>query len=440
MAERKIQIEIAATGGDQAAAEIRKPADAEKELQHNSKGSSDAVESLGVKSNVAGASMIGLAAGGRILGEIFGEIRKGIEGIDIEKLREVNPALAGDLEGLQKWSELFSDPLHSIMRFVSGNTIGEAFADVNAQLEAAAQGQHDAVMKIIENGRMTADEMKNLAKEIADSQKVISAKDAADAKKRDAEDAARIRGGASKEGVAADRAAYDRDQAIAAVNRDVEGKARMANTRYADMQSANYALEAVKRNENATPEDVEKASKAADDAKKAYDEAVREWKTADAIAAEARRGIGYEYERKVADEGKNKADRIAKERAEIEEEGKRAMEKALRDQERKKREEESRGRRDEDFTIRREGEEAKIGQDAVKLLPEGVRDSFRRAVEKAARGLQDGDQGGELQELISLMNMLAGAVKGKDAKTSGELAALRREIAILQNQIKNNRR
>lgn len=128
--------------------------------------------------------------------------------------------------------------------------------------------------------------------------------------------------------------------------------------------------------------------------------------------------------------GKLREERIAKEQAQKE------QEKAKREAEKQQREAE----KGEAFGIRRQGAEAKLGADAVKLLPDGVRSEFRSAVEKAARGLQDGDQGGEVKELISLMNTLASAVKGKDASTEAALAGLRREVATLQHQIKNNRR
>ncbi len=89
--------------------------------------------------------------------------------------------------------------------------------------------------------------------------------------------------------------------------------------------------------------------------------------------------------------------------------------------------------------IRGAGAAAKIGRDAEKLLPDGVKKEFRDAVTKAARGLQDGDQGGEIKELIGLMNQLANASAVKGSQTAGDIQELRRSIAIMQGQIKNNR-
>lgn len=128
--------------------------------------------------------------------------------------------------------------------------------------------------------------------------------------------------------------------------------------------------------------------------------------------------------------GQLREDRIAKDQAQ------RQKEKADRESGRQQRD----AGKNDAFGVRRENSEAKIGEDAVKLLPDGVREEFRRSVEKAARGLQDGDQGGEVKELISLMNHLAGAVRGKDAKTEAALAELRRSVSTLEYQIKNNRR
>jgi predicted secreted protein len=55
-------------------------------------------------------------------------------------------------------------------------------------------------------------------------------------------------------------------------------------------------------------------------------------------------------------------------------------------------------------------------------------------VQRAAKGLQDGDQGGEIEELMKLMNQLAGAVQVKGTKTEVSLANLAARIKQLENK------
>lgn len=80
---------------------------------------------------------------------------------------------------------------------------------------------------------------------------------------------------------------------------------------------------------------------------------------------------------------------------------------------------------------------AKSGRDAVALLPEGVKKEFSDAVKSVSRRLQDGDQGGELSELIGLMRELAESSVAKDSRVQSEISDLRTTIGILQKQIRN---
>jgi hypothetical protein len=77
------------------------------------------------------------------------------------------------------------------------------------------------------------------------------------------------------------------------------------------------------------------------------------------------------------------------------------------------------------------GEAGRQGRAAERLLPEGVSDKFRKAVEAVSDGLQDGDQGGEIEKLLGLMEQLAAAVqkKGDDS--------LARRIEILEQRIRS---
>ena len=79
-------------------------------------------------------------------------------------------------------------------------------------------------------------------------------------------------------------------------------------------------------------------------------------------------------------------------------------------------------------------EEAGIGKSALGLLPKGVTDEFRASVTKAAKNLQDGDQGGEMKELVSLMNRLAAAAEVRGTKTDVDLKSLGERIRRLEGK------
>jgi hypothetical protein len=53
--------------------------------------------------------------------------------------------------------------------------------------------------------------------------------------------------------------------------------------------------------------------------------------------------------------------------------------------------------------------------------------------------LQDGDQGGELKELLSLLNRLADATAKRNMSSAGAIAGLRDKIANIEGQVSNLR-
>lgn len=82
---------------------------------------------------------------------------------------------------------------------------------------------------------------------------------------------------------------------------------------------------------------------------------------------------------------------------------------------------------------------AKAGNDASRLLPKDVSAAFRKQVERVTAGLQDGDQGGELDELVKLMSILADATQKRDASRSTQIANLAAKVEVLSGQIKQSR-
>jgi uncharacterized protein YukE len=208
MAEKKIEIRIAATGGDQAAGEVRKVETAVEGLDSSAAASGDGIDELndqldelkkraenvkqGYKElgeeqqsinqnmRLGRAAVVGVGIGGAILAKSLSEISKGLQSLDVDKLREMDTAMADQVETAKSWSEVLTDPVNGIQRLISGNTVGEAFADVNEQLSRNAEMQAEAIDRMIQNGRRTAKEIAALSKEIAAANAILDAKDAAD--------------------------------------------------------------------------------------------------------------------------------------------------------------------------------------------------------------------------------------------------------------------
>jgi hypothetical protein len=119
--------------------------------------------------------------------------------------------------------------------------------------------------------------------------------------------------------------------------------------------------------------------------------------------------------------------------------GVKTAQKQAEEEQARKRKEESQRQRDEESAIRREGSEAKIGRDAVKLLPSGVLPEFRKAVEGVSKRLQDGDQGGEIEQLTQLLQSLASSTRVKGTQTDTALQQIRRDIGMIKARQNNMR-
>lgn len=447
MAEgKKIEVRIAAVGGDQAAAEVRKVENAVAGLDSSAGTTGDGIDELNqqldemkkraeaLKEETADvaeeqesanqamrlgrAAAVGLGIGGATGAKIFGEIAKGLESLDVEKLREMDAAMADQVETAKGWAEILTDPLNGIQRLISGNTISGAFAEVNDQLSRNAEMQAEAIDRMIQNGRRTAAEIAALAKEIAAANAVLDAKDDADAAERDAADAARVRGGAAPEDVRAERAAFDRDRELERLNRSLDPKAAAAQAKFDDAQRADTNAARVADNPNATQEDRKKALDEAEKARKAFEEAKREYDAAKAVVTEQRRGVNARYQGEIGDAAGDKTDRLKSERE-------KAERKQQLEAEKKRREQEAEAER-------RTRDAAGIGRDAVSLIPKDASDRARAAVEAAAAKLRDGDQGGEVAALLTLVEQMASFV----IKTKGEGSANAIRIKQLEADIK----
>jgi hypothetical protein len=468
MAEGKnIEIKIAASGGEQAAAELRKTESGIKNLQsqinvlaeldyspknaaaleqlnadlekakENYRDLATAVseaegeqDSFAQKSNIAGAAMVGVGIGGAVVSKVFREIAQGLNSLDIEKLREMDAGMAEQVETARGWAEVLTDPINGIQRLISGNTIGEAFADVNTQLALNAQMQAEAIDRIIQNGRKTAAETKALAQEIAAANAILAAKDAADSAERDAADAARVRGGKHPEDVQAERAAYDRDRKLEQIDRGLEPKAATTQTLFDDARQAVINEERVKQDPRATREDVAKAVKEAEDARKAADAAKKEYDAAAAVAAEQRRGVRAAASGKIDELGAEKRERIGKEREKLAHEGEQEIAKALRKEEAAKR------KADAEQKV---AAGQKLAATSFEREERGGRESgslnLKSRAEAAMKG--QGSSGGDGEsEMVGLVQRLVSWAEGQGSQGGGSGVSAK-DFALLKRQVEN---
>ena len=454
MAEKKIEIKIAATGAQQAAAEIDKVGKAVEEIPDSTGAAANGVEELSAeldqmrkraealkeetedfgeeleKTNdrirLGRAGMVGLGLGGAVVSKIFREMAEGLNSLDVDKLRQMDAAMAEQVETAKGWAEVLTDPINGIQRLLSGNTIGEAFGDINEQLSRNAEMQAEAVNRMAQAGRATAAELKAVAREIAAANAILDAKAAADAAVRDAADAAAVRGGKAPEDVKAERAAFDRDQQLETINRGLEPKAAETQALYDDAAKAAGNAQRVAANPDATKAQIDAANKAAEEAKAAFEAAKKEYDTSRAVAEEKRRGVNAEYAGAVADAAGDKSQRLAREKQKADEQA--AREKAKADREKAKADSDA-----QRAAAGRTRGEAAAGRDAVGLIPKNASAKLRAAIEAAAAGLQDGDQGGEIEQLAALMEKLAAAA----ARNKAASEAYKTKLAQLEARIKN---
>lgn len=128
---------------DKALSETKKAIDDLQEraeaLKKDTREFGDAQEAANAKMRLGAATMTGVAAGGAIVAKIFGEIGAAIKSIDIENLRSLNAEMATQVEEVQAWGEVLTDPINGIQRLISGASISEVFADLNEGLKNTAE-------------------------------------------------------------------------------------------------------------------------------------------------------------------------------------------------------------------------------------------------------------------------------------------------------------
>ncbi len=495
---RNIDIKVGVTGGDAAAAEIKKVEKSTEDLGTTTNSVAGTASKL--KGIAASAGAIGVATAAAA--KTFGQIRTEIDSIDITQLRAVDSAMADNIESAKSWATALEDPIGALLELTTGETVASAFAGMNEQLALVAKQHEEAISRLIAKGITQRDELKAMAAEIKAANAILDAKDDADGKARDRADAAAIRDGANPEDVAAKRAQDDGEKEISKINRDLDSKAPEVQAAYNNLTAAKGNAERVANTDGAKAADIEKAKKQVEDLQKEYDSQSRQFETAKKVAEEARRGAREEASGKAEALAADKAERLQKEK--VASEKKAADEKAKQDRDAARQAAEQlreerrlsggssggrssrggRGSTDDDSddkpskgsqpfrklsavedghrraALRAKDREDRAGarqrdreerggrkpgslelrdrEDSTSAIPRGAVDQFRQDVATVSGG---GEGGGQMGEVLSLMKELSSALArqggGGASNYSGEIASIKKDIATLTQQVRN---
>lgn len=508
---KNIEIKIAATGGDQAAAEILKVEDATKAASTGFGGMLDGVPERTEEAKKSLEELKGAAAKAKSesagLAESFQEVADGAEeatkkGTDLEdsvrrikevqiaaefakgadklaafavKLSESGEALDGAFgaENAAKireisavTAELASTAGNVAQAFAAGGpwaavatataagltSLYAAQAEAQSAMDSSTEStnravelynQLNAVLEIGADRYFGAAEASARLKEITDESttsinaerealenrnKILDADTGAYRAKRDREDATAIRNGAVPENVKIQRVQDDEAAALRKLDREDEARRAGIKTALNAAAAAEGQVGVSKVAADSTPEKVADAEVAAKLLADRVANMVREAELAERINRAKRTEIKEESAGKVEGLVDQRTKRQDQEALKQQQEAAKTQREAEAAKQRQNRDREGANKRD-----------AKAGQDAVKLLPDGGTDKFRAAVNKVAAGLQNGDQGGEIKELLKLMEELAAAATQGNRGLSAEMQKVRSQVAILQGQIKNTR-
>jgi hypothetical protein len=269
--------------------------------------------------------------------------------------------------------------------------------------------------------------------------KVRDAKDSADSAERDAADDAAVRGGASPEDVAAKRAQDDAAIAKAKIERDLELKRKKAEADQKEVDQAFANADAVANDPTFNPNrsaELDKLNKEIEKKVRERDRSQEDYETAAEIAPQQIRQVDAKAAGTIAEQQSAKAERQRREQEAEAAKQAREEEQRRRDQERADKDRERQREKDEAGFDR---DAAGFGREAVGLVPSSAPARGRQLVENISKRLQDGDQGGELQELIGLLESMANSVSSLRSGNRSEIQELRTKVMNLEGQIKNGR-
>lgn len=461
MSDKNIEIRMAVTGADAAAAEVRKVENAAssatttiesatddaaasaddlqdrlaalrqraENLQQDSAALAQQNENLAAKTNLARAAMAGVAIGGAIVSKTFGEIAEGIRSIDVEKLRQLNTVMADQVESVQGLAEILTDPLNGIQRLISGDTIGEAFAAINDQLARNAQIQAEAIDRLINKGILTADQLQDIARRIKAANDIIDATDSADAAQRDAADAAAIRSGANPEDIAARRAQDDAAKRIEQINRGLDPQIAQTQAAFDNAANARATASNIRQSPDATPEAIAKAEKQAAEKQAEALRLQEELQTAKAVAEQERRRVRIQAEASVQDLTFERDQRLQKEQQAAQQKAQRQAERQAAQQQRDR----LTGAQDTLDTQSRAG--------ADRIFNGGTRNPTVRRIGQALANGTDTDELNSLtREVQANQGTIPAALATAVRELLAELKATAAELDTVKAQIKNARR
>lgn len=475
-----IELGITATGGDEAAAEIQKPTDALKEqteavddLAGQTRRQAEAnAEALvkreeQLKSFLQGAAAV--AKFGNALKNAGPELETTFSPENAAKIRECGASLENVAGAATMAAEGFAvgGPLGAGI----GALVGTLLPDLNAAFDdmigtwaaidaAAAENEkiqrqlniaysmgteaYGAATKAAEDYQTATDNLtESLAKETAalkNRNKVLDAKDSADAAARDNADAAAIRGGAAPEDVEAARAKDDAAIKKAKIQRDLAAK-------FKDSQTAGYKLTQAKRGVEMETNDptlrtqeerdnaIAKRKAARDAAQKVFDKSRSDFEAERDSAGYKIREVDTEAAGKVDDLAFSKAQRLKEEEAAAKKKADAAKKKA--DDEAKKAAKQA----ERDRLDRLEsGLESSAKSGAAKIFgsPTASRNKTARGVGEA---LENGTSEEEIAKLTREVNAKSGVMGAAMVQALRKLLAgleqQAKEIEVVKNQIKN---
>jgi hypothetical protein len=448
-----ISIKLAATGGDQAATEIKK-------LEGAAQDTGGALADMGQKADagtagisvarvqqIAGAvGAVGAAAAAA--GKTLGQVKEAFESIDTVQLRRIDAEMAKQIERAKDWSTALEDPIGMLLKLTTGETVASAFESMNEAIRNVAKQHEEAIDRLIERGIVQKDALKKMAAEIAAANEILDAKDDADAKARDRADEKEIRDGAAPEDVQARRAKDDAETELRKINRGLDEKAPSVQAAFDNLNQGKRNLDAVSNApDSAKPEGQEAVKKARDRVKELqdeYDELQREFNTAKRVADEQRRGVREVQGGTVDGLAADKVDRLAKEKESADRRAETEARKAEAAEKRAAAEAAQDTRRSQAGSLQEQetGLDTTARSRGLNMRNFGLKNGNETAA-NVGKALSDGTDAAEIQKLGDQVREAAG--KNGEAMTSALMKVLEglnsqaAEIEKLKGQIRKGR-
>jgi hypothetical protein len=305
MAEKKIEIKIAATGGQQAASEIGGVSDSAKRLGEETKkaveGVSQLDENVQTIARAQKAQLIGniaaktfeigaaMKATGAEIREFDAEMGAALEnaGAAMERTAEAASAMAqgfavggplgAAVGGATVGLTLFKEATIETTRAIAGwDQASERAAEMGRKLAEAQRygienvlAAADATERLNEITKTATESIKDQIDSLESRNRVLAAEDRAKSATRDRQDADRIASGADR--VRAERAKYDAEIQISQINRAEEAKAAPVQEAFEAYRTAQTQAERVRNDPNATEDQSKNADQKVEELKKQFE-------------------------------------------------------------------------------------------------------------------------------------------------------------------------